>query len=83
MQREFRERRSNEVIRRTTRVVVSITDTTSLLTSPHDNLLEPSNKEDCKLFNDAFNGLKKDDRCDRKIINVFKFLKLIVKDLED
>ena len=62
---------------------MNITNVMALLTSPCDNPLYLSNKEDLKIFNDVHTGLKKDDRFHGKVINASKFLKMIGKELED
>ena len=76
IQRAFRASRRNQFVPHTTVAM-------AFLTSPYDSPLDLSNKEDRKLFNDACEGLEKDDRFDGKLANASKFLKLIGKELED
>ena len=52
-------------------------------TSPYDRVLNLTDKEDRKLFNDACRGLEKEDRFDGTLSKSSQFLKLIGKELED
>ena len=46
----------------------------------NDRALELKDKEDKKLFNDAYRGLEKKDKFDGNLSKAFQFLKLIGKE---